>query len=184
MDRFPELEIAFSSTRAGAELALRIRPFGEDDIPAVTRACADALSQRWLPLPRPYTREDAAMWIAGHPAQRASGDGVQGAVTLLESDTVVGAVGLTRTDWRRRVTEVGYWAVPEHRGSGYITAATRALSTWTLREAGMERVELLAAPENVASNRVALGAGFRFEGLKRDAGVIDGRRVDMNLYAR
>ncbi len=181
MNRFPQLELAVSASRGATSFNLRLRAFGEDDIPAVTRACADPLTQQWLPIPRPYTREDAAMWIAGQAVARDSGGEVRWAVTLQDSGALVGAVGLVRTDWTARVTEVGYWAVPEHRGHGYITAAAGAISEWALQQ-GMERVELLAATENLASNRVAVAAGYRFRELRRGADVVHGQRYDMNVY--
>jgi hypothetical protein len=48
MESFPELR-----ARAGSVL---LRPFEAADVPAVAAACNDELVQRWLPLPRPYTR--------------------------------------------------------------------------------------------------------------------------------
>jgi RimJ/RimL family protein N-acetyltransferase len=182
VNSFPALELSITETRGDRRFTLALRAFGEADIPAVTRACADPLTQQWVPVPRPYTREDAAMWIASQAVARRSGGEVQWAVTLADSDTLVGAIGLVRTDWSARVTEVGYWAVPEHRGQGYITLAARSVSRWALGQ-GMERVELLAATGNLASNRVALAAGFRFEELRPGAAVVHDRRYDMNVYA-
>jgi RimJ/RimL family protein N-acetyltransferase len=182
MAGFPASELAITTLRGDDTITLRLRAFDEADIPVVTRACADPLTQRWIPLPRPYTREDAAGWIAGQTVARRSGTELQWAVTLTESDAVVGAVGLVRTDWTTRVTEIGYWAVPEHRGHGYTTAAARAVGEWALAQ-GMARVELFAAPGNIASNRVARAAGYRFEELRAGAGVGRDGRVDMNVYA-
>ena len=140
------------------------------------------MTQQWLPLPRPYTHEDARAWTRRCETMRRAGDGVQCAVALSGSDVLVGCVGLKRTDWRARVTEIGYWSVPEHRGRGYITEAVRALARWAL-ESEMQRVELLAAPGNLASNRVAVRAGFTYEGLMRNAGFVHGGRVDLGLYS-
>ncbi len=181
MDRFPAVELAITEHRGDRRFVLNLRAFGEADIPAVTRACADPLTQQWVPVPRPYTREDAAMWIAAQAVASRSGGELTWAVTLADTDTLVGSIGLVRTDWTAKMTEVGYWAVPEHRGHGYITTAARAVSRWALAQ-GMDRVELHAAPENVASNRVALAAGFGFAELRPGAGVLHGGRVDMNVW--
>ena len=37
---------------------LLLRPFSVDDVDAIVSAAGDELIQRWLPLPRPYTRDD------------------------------------------------------------------------------------------------------------------------------
>ncbi len=60
--------------------------------------------------------------------------------------------------------EIGYWS--RDRGLAWERAA-RLLSTWALTGLGLERLELLANPENVASQRLAEGAGFTREGLLR-----------------
>lgn len=161
---------------------LRIRQLRDEDVDVVARACGDELTQRWLPLPRPYGRADALEYIGSSETMRLSGEGLRTAVALRERDELVASVSLKKTDWRGLVTEVGYWAVPEHRRCGYVSEAVGALSRWALAY-GMARVELLAAPGNSASNRVAGRAGFRFEGLMRDAGFVHGGRVDLNLYS-
>jgi RimJ/RimL family protein N-acetyltransferase len=55
------------------------------------------------------------------------------------------------------------------RRAGYTTAATAYLARWAL-DHGMERVELIAATGNRASQRVAEKAGFQLEGVMRNAG--------------
>ena len=161
---------------------LYLRPIEPGDIEAIVSGCSDELTQRWLPLPRPYTRSEAIAWSSRSESIRSSGQGLPCAAALKDTDEMVAWIGLKKTDWASRVTEVGYWAVPEHRGQGYVTEGTRALSAWALTQ-GMERVELVAAPANVASNRVAVRAGFYFEGVKRNAGHIHEGRVDLNLYS-
>ncbi len=162
---------------------LRLRPLRDEDADAVVRGCSDALTQYWLPrLPQPYGLHDAREYITGSEALRLSGAGIRCAVALRESDDLVASILLKRTDWRDLVTEVGYWGVPEHRGRGYVQEAARALALWAFGQ-GMERVELLAAPDNVASNRVAVRAGFTLEGMKRSACEAHPGRVDLNLYS-
>src|SRR5207249_242386 len=56
--------------------------------------------------------------------------------------------------------EVGYWVGAEARGRGVATAATRAAVRWAFDAApGLERMQLRAAVDNAASNRVAEKAG-------------------------
>ncbi|MDQ1599506.1 MAG: hypothetical protein QOD68_980 [Actinomycetota bacterium] len=98
---------------------LLLRPFSVDDVDVIVAAAGDELVQRWLPLPRPYTREDAVHWCTVQaPEARTSGAGLARAVT--RDERVVGAIDLKRTDWAAGVTEIGYWAAPEARGHGYL----------------------------------------------------------------
>lgn len=159
---------------------LSLRPFQERDIEAVLAAGADPVSQQWLPLPRPYTREHARTWCCVEAsAIRTSG---QGLVRALDADgRLVGAIDLKRTDWAARTTEIGYWTAPGARGQGYMTEAVRALALWTLQDMGFERVEIRVALQNTASQRVAEKSGFVPEGVARSAGHVHAGRVDLQV---
>ncbi|WP_331753678.1 MULTISPECIES: GNAT family N-acetyltransferase [unclassified Streptomyces] len=163
---------------------LILRPFDASDIPDTHASCADALTQRWLPLPKPYTLDDATNWCTttAH-ALRDSGDGIQFAVTDAYTKRLMGQVGLKKTDWRALVSEVGYWVSPWARGHGIAAEATRALALWLLAEQQFQRLELRAATENTASQKVALKAGFHPEGTLRNAGFVHGGRVDLVLFS-
>ncbi|MFF3946404.1 GNAT family N-acetyltransferase [Streptomyces sp. NPDC001902] len=163
---------------------LLLRPFTPDDAHDTRASCEDPHTQRWLPLPRPYTLDDATAWCTtvSH-ALRESGDGIHFAVTDADGGRLVGTVGLKRTDWRALTSEVGYWVSPWARGRGIATEATRALATWLLAEQGFQRLELRAATGNTASQRVATKAGLRREGVLRNAGFVHTGRVDLVVFS-
>ncbi|MFF1839543.1 GNAT family N-acetyltransferase [Streptomyces sp. NPDC058231] len=61
---------------------LVLRAFDTSDIPDTRASCSDSLTQRWLPLPQPYTLDDATAWCTTSArAMRDSGDGIQFAIT-------------------------------------------------------------------------------------------------------
>jgi ribosomal-protein-serine acetyltransferase len=161
---------------------LTLRPPTEDDADDITLACQDAETLRWLPLPQPYTRASAEWFIHTFgPSQRESGAGV---VLAIESaGRLVGAIDLKRVDWADKIAEVGYWVAPWARGRGVASEATRSLARWAIHEHGFERVELLAATGNLASQRAAEKAGFVREGIARNAGHLPDRRVDLVVYS-
>jgi RimJ/RimL family protein N-acetyltransferase len=53
------------------------------------------------------------------------------------------------------------------RGHGHATRAVGIICRWGFRELGLERIELLAAGVNAASQQVAQRAGFTREALLR-----------------
>lgn len=164
---------------------LLLGPFEAADVEAVAEACSDAEVQRWLPLPRPYRREEAADWcLRKAPELRESGAGLELAIHTRPDGQLAGCIGLKQPDWVGRVVEVGYWAAPATRRRGYLGEAVRAITDWVLTEQGFERVELLAATGNLASQRVAERAGFTREGVMRNAGYTHDGRVDLVLYAK
>ena len=60
-----------------------LRPLTEADVPAIATACSDPQTQKWLPLPQPYTEESArffALEIA--PQELASGTALERAIEV------------------------------------------------------------------------------------------------------
>ncbi len=173
---FPEVSI-----RDGA---LILRPFTGKDVEATYAGCSDELTQRWLPLPQPYTLDDATAWCTkvSH-ALRESGDGIHFAITDATTDQLLGTVGLKKTDWSTRISEIGYWVAPWARGRGVATEAVRSVGRWLLTDQGFERMELKAAVADVASQKAAERAGLHREGILRNASLIHAGRIDVILFS-
>lgn len=163
---------------------LVLRPFTTADIPDTQASCADELTQHWLPLPRPYTLDSAAQYCTVQaPQLRQSGDGIAFAVADPASDRLLGSISVKKTNWRTLTSEVGYWVSPWARGKGLAAEATRAVGEWLFARQGFERLELLTAAGNAASQRVADKAGFTRESVLRNAGITHSGRVDLIVFS-
>ncbi|GGK15454.1 hypothetical protein GCM10010124_05230 [Pilimelia terevasa] len=164
---------------------VRLRRYREDDVPAIVAGCGDPLTQRFMPLmPRGYDEETARAWIRTGLRERAAHGGYSWAVADPATDRLLAGAGMRVSDNGRNIAEVGYWTVPDARGRGVATAATRALTDLAFAH-GIARLELLNMWANVGSQRVALAAGYRREGERR--GVLpgpDGTRHDVVAWAR
>ena len=142
---------------------LVLRPPRQDDVDDVFRSSQDPESQRWLPIPSPYTRDDAVAFIAQRIAERAEGRGL---LCVVEADgRLVGSAGL-HFPQSLLGPGVGYSIAPWARGRGYAAEAARALAEWALAR-GEHRVHLLADVANLPSQQVARRAGFVEEGRMR-----------------
>lgn len=162
---------------------VRLRPLSEADVPAIASACADELTQQWLPLPRPYTQESArvfALELAPHAL--ASGEGLERAIEV--DGTFAGVIGLKGTDWVAGTTQAGYWLGPWARGQGLTARALAAITDWALDTQGIGRVEVRVAPLNVASIATAERALFVREGVLRRAGFTHDGPVDLVVFSR
>jgi RimJ/RimL family protein N-acetyltransferase len=155
-----------------------LRPWTEDDIPAIVAAVQDPEIQHWIPaIPRPYTEEDALRFVRGEWRANA---GHQFAVT--DNGTIVGAIGMTVNESRNG--HIGYWCAKEARGRGITTRALRAICRWGFDEEHLERLELITDTDNHASQRVAEKVGFRREGVLRSHLLHpDGRRRDSVMFS-
>jgi RimJ/RimL family protein N-acetyltransferase len=154
-----------------------LRSWREDDAPAVYEACQDPEMQRRLPLlPRPYTRAHAEAFVAGRVDEGPYSFAIE------EDGRLVGSISLRITD--PGTANLGYWCAREARGRGIVTRALRRLCAYGLEDLGLQRLELIADPDNVASQRVAEKAGFSREGVLRSHLVHpDGRRRDSIMFS-
>jgi len=163
---------------------LVLRPWAESDIGAITAACQDPDIQRYVPIPAPYSRTDAEVFVREVvPQGRAAGTDVVFGVFDAESGLPVASVGLHRI--RHLVApcggaaEVGYWAAPAARGAGYMTEAVREVCRWGFADLGLARIEWIAIAGNAASWRVAEKLGFTREGTLRSYLIHRGVREDV-----
>ena len=158
-----------------------VRHWRADDIAAIVAACRDPEIPRWTSVSSPYTEADArAFQTTLRPAMEA---GERMALGIVEGDTVAGAIGFPRLSWEDERAEVGYWLAPEARGRGVAARAVRLLCDWGFRECGFQRIELIAATGNPASQAVAERAGFTREGVLRSYMLGKGERHDMVMFS-
>jgi RimJ/RimL family protein N-acetyltransferase len=93
----------------------------------------------------------------------------------------VGGVALTRTDGTSG--NLTYWIARDHRGQGYVTAATELLLDFVFRECGFHKVTANTFVSNEPSVRTLESLGFEREGRLREAGRLDGEFEDMYQYS-
>jgi RimJ/RimL family protein N-acetyltransferase len=153
------------------------------DAPSIVAACSDPEIPRWTEIPSPYTDRDAHEYLVRLEPDRRAGRALGFGIVGSRGGAILGSCGLTRFEWPDRKTEIGYWIASEARGRSIATRATRLLSRWALDVLGMERIELLAQPENVASQRVAENAGFTREGLLRSYRRRGEDRIDFVMFS-
>ncbi|HWG24420.1 GNAT family protein [Actinospica sp.] len=178
-----------AGTRSFANVTLRtarllLRPWGEADIDAITAVCQDAEIQRYVPIPAPYSRADAEVFVRRVlPKGRAAGTDVVFGAFDAERALPVASVGLHRIKDLDApcggVGEIGYWAAPDARGLGYTAEAVREVCRWGFDELGLARVEWLAIAGNEASWHVVEKLGFVREGTLRSHSIQRGVREDI-----
>lgn len=146
---------------------LVLRPWVEDDAPALVAACNDPEIVWWIPvIPSPYTEEDALAFIRGRSRSAPEYSIPEHSFAVTVDGSLAGAIGL-RVDSLNQGGRIGYWVAAPARGRGVCTRALRLLSKWALDELELKRLDLITDPENLASQRVAEKVGFRREGVLR-----------------
>jgi RimJ/RimL family protein N-acetyltransferase len=78
---------------------------------------------------------------------------------------------------------IGLGLLPQSRGRGAGTVATRLIAEFLFATTDVDRVEASTDRENIPAQRALAKAGFRPEGLIRGAQLRGGRRRDMLAYS-
>ncbi|MFW6694882.1 GNAT family N-acetyltransferase [Streptomyces sp. MAR4 CNX-425] len=158
---------------------LVLRPFDEEDVPALTEMMNDEAVTAWTQAPHPYTRDDARDWVTRiAPAERTGGRGIVFAVSEFLTQRLVGNVHLRRTDWRTLASEARFVVAPWARGEGYAAESVLCVARWLFDAQKFERMELRTAADNTAAQQVAQKIGGISEGVLRNAWIARTRTED------
>lgn len=161
---------------------LMLRPPHMNDAPQIAKFLNDpkilrALSNR---IPNPYSLSDAEWFINHvHKSSRATHTHFC-IIPIWEGATNHGLpIGLISLDPGPdvfvRTVEMGYWMASSEMGKGYMTEAAKMIIDWAFElPNGFNGDPLLRITSNIysgneASSAVTRKAGFKFEGVLRDA---------------
>ncbi|MES2016713.1 MAG: GNAT family protein [Pseudomonadota bacterium] len=127
------------------------------------------------------TREAAAAYLASALAIIAEGELFEW--HIFSGQQLCGAVRINHIERDDRKASVGYYLGAQYQGRGLATMALRAMLEFAFERLDLNRIELRCASENLASQRVAQRLGFAWEGLLRQAELIDGVYHDHFVHA-
>lgn len=139
------------------------------DAPAVAEACNDPEIVRWLPVPSPYTEDDARSFIAAQGTDADEGGGLVFAMRN-EGERLAGCIAVHFARCRAYEGEIGYWTAPWARRQGVAARATKLVARYAFDRYEPRRIEILVSAANGPSAGVAERIGARFEGIRR-AGI-------------
>lgn len=160
-----------------------LRAWRDSDIPQLVVACQDPEIARFTRVPEHYGERDARAYLLQRYDAAHAGLSAPFAIVAAEDfDRLLGSISLLRLDWEHRRGEVGYWLAAPARGQGHVTRAVGLVCAWGGRALGLERIDLRAATDNLASQRVAERCGFRREALLRSYLRGKDGRLDMVAF--
>ena len=162
---------------------LRLRALRPDDKRAFVAALNDPLAGRflWRP-PFPYSEADFDQFYSTSLTYWDDFGMSLWVVADAASDDVLACISLS-VDPEREAGELGYWAGPGARGAGAVSGAARLVRDWAFDALELQRLELTAHIDNIASQRVAQAIGMTREGLLRGYMTARGLRTDVLMYA-
>jgi ribosomal-protein-serine acetyltransferase len=162
-----------------------IRPYRLDDAPDVCRAVRESITavMPWMPWCHPeYSIGESRAWLEVQVPAFERGTAYEFAITAGDG-RYLGGCGLNQIDRPNQRANLGYWVRTTAAGRGAATAAVKLVRDWGFQNAGLNRLEVVAAVGNLASRRVAEKAGAIHEGTLRGRLLLYGVFHDAAVYS-
>jgi len=161
-----------------------VRQLCADDVRPLYEAVRESIPEVsvWLPwCHQNYAIEETEEFIAARA--RADEEWYSFGVFDKESGRFLGGVGLNFFNRVHQIANLGYWVRTSALGRGVATRATRLVAHFGFAQLGLQRIEIIAAVENAASQRVAEKAGAVREGLGRKRLLVRGEPQDAFVFS-
>jgi ribosomal-protein-serine acetyltransferase len=136
---------------------------------------------RWLHWALGHTLEDERQWVEGRKKAQTDGSGSPCLIIYLGS--LVGFAGIDRIDPVSKSCNLGYYLAESFQGRGIVTRACRSLLDYAFDTLGMNRVQISANPQNTGSIAIPERLGFVYEGVQRQAHILNGQFHDLAVYS-
>ena len=149
---------------------VELRPPASADVDALFGAVSESMAEimPWMNWCQPgYSRADTAEWV--RTCERAWADETEFPFAIFEpgSSLPLGTCGINGIDRVNRWANLGYWIRTTATRRGVATRAATLVADFAFTQLELERVEILAATGNTASQGVATRVGATREGVLR-----------------
>ncbi len=101
---------------------------------------------------------------------------------IFANDKLCGAIRLNKIELGNHKASIAYYIGENCQGQGMASSSVRAVLGYCFDKLGFNRIELQCTSSNLASQHVAKRLGFTWEGMLRQAELLDGEYVDLFVY--
>ena len=157
-----------------------VRPPEMADVPLHFEAVVESIleTSRWLEwCHEGYELEESRTWVERAIAGHRSGE-MHEFFVFDDTGWFCGGCGLNRIDSRFLTANLGYWVRTSATGKGIASAATRLVARYGFEQLGLQRIGIVAATDNIASQRVMEKVGAVREGILRNGIRFRGENID------
>lgn len=163
-----------------------LRPFRLEDAQETFTAVTESLSdlKPWMSWAYDdYSFNDTREFIRITRARWQEATLYAFAITDAKSGLILGGCSLSHIHPVYHLCNLGYWVRSSRRGQGIAGQATLLAAHYAFEKAGLVRVEIVIAPGNAASIRVAEKVGAYYEGILRNRMVVGSEVYDARMYS-
>ena len=166
--------------------AFGIRPYEPADVALLYKAIRESIKEMypWLPWCHPdYTMDDSSTWVLDQKEAWDMDREYNFVIVDLRTQDLVGGVGLDQINRTNLMANLGYWVRTSRAGLGAATTSAILAAKYGFEELDLRRIEIVAAVDNIGSQRVAEKTGGTKEGTLRNRLLIHGKSIDVFMYS-
>jgi ribosomal-protein-serine acetyltransferase len=163
-----------------------IRPYRAEDTRAVYEAVRESINEIsvWMPWCHPdYAIEETSTFISTREEAWSNDREYTFGIFDAGTQQFLGSTGLNFINRVHNCANLGYWVRSSCTGRGVASRATRLVARFGLESCGLQRIEILAAVGNHASQRAAEKSGALREAVLRKRLLLWGQPQDAVLYS-
>ena len=133
-----------------------------------------------------YSIEESRAWIESRPEAWEKGTEYDFVIADAKDGFFYGGCGLNHINLATqapRIANLGYWVRTNRTKRGLASAATRLLAEFGFADLGLNRIEIVIAVGNKASQKVAMKVGAIREGILRNRLLLRGKLHDAIMFS-
>lgn len=163
-----------------------LREFCDSDAAEFAKAARESADTvgPWMPwCTSSFTTHDALDWFDICRANLDTHSGYEFGIFAQGSGEFLGGAGLNSINFQHYFCNLGYWVRQSAQRRHVALRAVRALLPYAFDTLGMQRVEIVTAIGNAASEGVARKAGAQFECIARNRLYLHGNAVSASIFS-
>lgn len=162
---------------------LVLREIKTDDAVNLLEYLSDEEVMKYYGLEPFSSLEEALGEISWYERIFQEGTGIRWGITLKGEDKVIGSCGYLNFVSQHSRSDIGYEISKDYWGKGIAGEALHAVLAYGFETMGLERVQALIEPPNIASIKLVEKHGFTLEGLLRNYEYSNGKFDNLNMYS-
>ena len=165
---------------------ITLRPLKMSDALEIFLAVQESMAslKPWMPWAHSgYSIAESEGWIKNATKSWPEGSAYEFAITDSKDGAFIGGCGLNHMNTIDKVANLGYWVRSSRQGEGVAARAARLLIQFGINDLKLNRIEILAGVENMASRRTAERAGGAQEAILRNRLQLPDRVHDAVLFS-
>ena len=169
-----------------ADGSVLLRPYRIGDTDHLYEAVRESIDELsvWMPwCHADYSIEESRSWIESRAEAWEKETDYDFVIADAKNGFFLGGCGLNRFDHANRTANIGYWVRTSRTKGGVATAAMQLLVRFGFGDLELNRIEIMVAVDNKASQRVAEKMGTIREGILRSRWIVREKVYDMVMFS-